>query len=419
MNLSSPRHLSVQQVQDIVQQAIMPLRLGGKRVLLIVPDSTRTAPVGLLFRVIHDLIGPETKSLDVLVALGTHPPMSEDAICRRLEISPEERSGKIGRVRLLNHAWSDPAALASLGTIPADEIGALSGGLFRMDVEVIINRAVFDYDQLIIIGPVFPHEVVGFSGGNKYLFPGIGGAALLNFFHWLGAVITNPRIIGNKDTPVRRVVDRAAALVPVAKLALCMVVHDGQLAGLFAGTPEAAWSDAADLSARLHIIYKDRPFCTVLSCAPPMYDEIWVGGKCMYKLEPVVADGGELIIYAPHIREISRTHGERIRRIGYHTRDYFLAQWERFRDEPWGILAHSTHVRGIGSYDNGIEKPRIRVTLATQIPKAVCDAIDLGYRDPRSIDVAAYQDREGEGVLYVPRAGEMLYRLKNPPAWAV
>jgi nickel-dependent lactate racemase len=412
------RRLSEAQVRAIAAESLAPLDLAGKRVLLIVPDATRTAPIGLLFRILHDLLGAETQSLDVLFALGTHPPMNAEAMNRRLEITPAERAAEYRRVRLLNHAWDDPAALAHLGTIPADEIGALSGGLFQMDVDVAINRAIFDYDQLLIVGPVFPHEVVGFSGGNKYLFPGIGGAAILNFFHWLGAVITNPKIIGNKATPVRRVVDRAAALVPVPRFAFCLVVHEGGLAGLYAGSPEAAWSMAADLSAQLHIVRKDRPYQTVLSCAPPMYDEIWVGGKCMYKLEPVVADGGELIIYAPHIREISRTHGARIERIGYHTRDYFLAQWERFRDEPWGILAHSTHVRGIGTYVNGIEQPRIRVSLATQIPENVCRAINLGYRDPRSINVADYQDREDEGILYVPKAGEMLYRLTDSPDWA-
>jgi nickel-dependent lactate racemase len=412
------RHLTEQQVREIAAQALATLELTGKKVLLIVPDSTRTAPVGLLFRVIHDLLGAETRSLDVLIALGTHPPMSAEAINRRLEISAEERTGRYQRVRLLNHSWNDHAALAHLGTIGAAEIGALSGGRFEMDVEVAINRAVLDYDQLIIVGPVFPHEVVGFSGGNKYLFPGIGGAAILDFFHWLGAVITNPKIIGNKWTPVRQVVDRAAALVQVPKLAFCMVVHASRLVGLYAGSPQAAWSRAADLSEQLHIIHKDRPFHTVLSCAPPMYDEIWVGGKCMYKLEPVVADGGELIIYAPHIRELSLTHGAVIERIGYHTRDYFLAQWDRFKEEPWGILAHSTHVRGIGTYANGIEKPRIQVTLATQIPEALCRVINLGYRDPRSIRIADYQDREDEGILYVPRAGEMLYRLKDPPEWA-
>jgi nickel-dependent lactate racemase len=412
------RPLSEEEVRGIVAQALAPLELRGKKVLLIVPDSTRTAPVGLMFRVIHDLIGEEAQNLDVLIALGTHPPMSDEAINRRLEITAEERAGKYARVRLLNHAWNDPAALTCVGTIEADEIGALSGGLFQMDVDVSINRAVFDYDQLVIVGPVFPHEVVGFSGGNKYLFPGIGGPEILNFFHWLGAVITNPKIIGTKWTPVRRVVDRAAALVPVPKFAFCMVVHGGQLSGLYTGTPEAAWSSAADLSDKLHIIYKDHPFHTVLSCAPAMYDEIWVGGKCMYKLEPVVADGGELIIYAPHICEISETHGALIRRIGYHTRDYFLGQWERFRSEPWGILAHSTHVRGIGSFENGVEKPRVLVTLATQISEEDCRAVNLGYRDPDSIRVADYQDREAEGILCVPKAGEMLYRLKNSPDWA-
>jgi lactate racemase len=413
--MHTPRYLTEDDVRAIAADALAPLNLSGKRVLLIVPDATRTAPVDMLFRVLHDLLGGTAAQLDVMIALGTHPPMSDEAINTRLGITAEERSGKYRRVRMLNHAWDDPNALANLGTIPATEIDRLSGGRFAMDVPVTINRAVFDYDQIIIVGPVFPHEVVGFSGGNKYLFPGIGGGEILNFFHWLGAVITNPDIIGHKATPVRAVVDRAAAMVPVSRFAFCMVVHDKKLAGLYAGTPEDAWSTAADLSDRLHIVYKDRPFQTVLSCAPPMYDEIWVGGKCMYKLEPVVADGGELIIYAPHIREISRTHGDLIRRIGYHTRDYFLAQWDRFKDIPWGILAHSSHVKGVGTYDaaTGIEHPRVTVTLATGIPEDECRAINLGYRDPATIDPAAYANREDEGILLVPSAGEMLYRLRK------
>ena len=185
--------------------------------------------------------------------------------------------------------------LLEVGTISAAEIETLTNGRFATDVLVNINRRVFDYDQIIIAGPVFPHEVVGFSGGNKYLFPGVSGPEVLNFFHWLGAVITNPMIIGNKHTPVRAIIDRAAAMVEVPKVCLCMVVDKGQLVGLFAGSPEAAWEQASDLSRTFHITYKDRPFHTVLSCAPKMYTELWVGGKCMYKLEPVVADGGELI----------------------------------------------------------------------------------------------------------------------------
>ena len=148
-----------------------------------------------------------------------------------------------------------------------------------------------------------------------------------------------------------------------------------------------------------------------------MYDELWVGGKCMYKLESVVADGGELIIFAPHLKEVSVTHGRILKQIGYHTRDYFLAQWEQFKDYPWGILAHATHVKGIGTYENGVERPRIQVILATGIPEETCRQINLGYRDLDSIDVSQWEGREDEGRLYVPRAGEMLYKLKDPPAW--
>ncbi len=410
--------LSLEEIQNIVSCALPQDELRGQRVLLIVPDGTRSAPVGTLFKSIFDCIGNVTKKLDVMIALGTHQPMSEDAINARMEITAEERAGKYARVEMINHAWDDPNALVSVGEISAEEIEEISGGLFKQSVEANINKLVYDYDLLIIIGPVFPHEVVGFSGGNKYLFPGIAGGDVLNFFHWLGAVITNPKTIGVKWTPVRKVVDRAGALVKVPKMAFCMAVSGKDLAGLYAGTPEAAWSAAADLSDKVHIIYKDKPFHTVLSRAPEMYEDVWTGGKCMYKLEPVVADGGELIIYAPHIKEVSVTHGKLIESIGYHTRDYYLKQWDKFKDVPWLALAHSTHVRGVGAFEDGVEKPRVRVTLATQISPEICAKINMGYRDPNSINVADYENRENEGILYVPKAGEMLYRLKNPPSWA-
>jgi lactate racemase len=191
-----------------------------------------------------------------------------------------------------------------------------------------------------------------------------------------------------------------------------------ELEGLFFGTPEAAWNQAADLSRDLHITFKDRPYHTILSCAPAMYDELWTAGKCMYKLEPVLADGGELIICAPHLKEVSLTHGQYIDAIGYHCRDYFLKQWDKFKDYPWGVLAHSTHVRGIGTFEDGVEYLRAKVTLASQIPPERCHRLNLGYRDPGTIEQAAFANREQEGILFVPKAGEMLFRLRNPPAWA-
>lgn len=411
--------LTAGQVRNLVARACPSGDFGGQRVLLIIPDHTRTAPIGLVFKALFHQLGGLTGALDVLVALGTHPPLGEEAICRRLEITPAERRSRYGSVRFFNHAWNTPAALQTIGTLKADEIRELSGGLFALDVTVEVNKLLFEYDSVIIVGPVFPHEVVGFSGGNKYLFPGVGGPGILNFFHWLGAVITTPKIIGHKWTPVRRVVDRAAALVPLPKYCLALVVDPaGGLLGLFAGTPESAWDAACELSRQHHVVYKDRPYHTILACAPEMYDELWTAGKCMYKLEPVLADDGELIIYAPHLREFSVTHGRWIEEIGYHCRDYFLKQWDRFQDKPWGVLAHSTHVHGLGTFENGIEKRRARVTLASQIPAARCRAVNLGYRDPASIRLEDFANREADGILLVPKAGEMLYQLKDPPAWA-
>lgn len=394
--------------------------LQGQRVLAIVPDGTRSAPVGMVFRLLHEQLAGRVAALDVIIALGTHQPMSEEAICRRLDMTMEERQGRFRDVRFFNHEWDNPAALERVGVLAADRIRDLTDGAFTIDVPVSINRRALEYDQIVIIGPVFPHEVVGFSGGNKYLFPGISGPDILNFFHWLGAVVTNPMIIGSKWTPVRKVVDAAGAMVRVPKTCFCLVVRpDGSLAGIVGGTPEAAWTEASELSRRTHIVYKPRAYHTVLSCVPKMYEDLWTGGKGMYKLEPVVADGGELIIYAPHITEVSVTHGRLLLEIGYHCRDYFRGQWDRFGHLPWGVLAHSTHVRGVGTYEGGIERCRIAVTVASQIPEHVCHQINLGYRDPATIDVESFADREDEGILLVRKAGEMLYRLKNPPAWAV
>ncbi len=410
--------LTPERTRALIGEACPVQAYRGKRVLLVVPDATRTCPLGLIFDGLFEQIGTVTASFDVMIALGTHQPMSDAAICERLEISSQARHGKYARVRFFNHEWDNDAALRQIGELTLDDTRRLTGGLFGVAVPVKINSRIFEYDQIVICGPVFPHEVVGFSGGNKYLFPGIGGPEVLNFFHWLGAVVTNPMIIGNKRTPVRNVVDRIGQMVGVPKLCLCLVVDQGQLAGLFIGSPESAWDEASDLSKQRHVIYKDRPFHTVLSCAPRMYDELWVGGKCMYKLEPVVQDGGELIIYAPHIHELSATHGKLIRQVGYHCRDYFLKQWDRFKDVPWGVLAHCTHVRGIGTFEQGVERGRIQVTLATGIPEHVCREINLGYRDPQSIDPAEFTDREGDGVLCVPKAGELLFHLKQRPPWA-
>jgi nickel-dependent lactate racemase len=258
---------------------------------------------------------------------------------------------------------------------------------------------------------VFPHEVVGFSGGNKYFFPGIAGPEIIDFTHWLGALCTSLATIGVADTPVRRVIHRAAELVRPAVLCVAMAMEGEALHGLWMGSHVEAFTAAAELSERLNVVRVPRPFRRVLSMPAERYDDLWTAAKAMYKTEPVVADGGEVVIYAPHVREVSYTHGRLLDEVGYHVRDYFLGQWSRFGEVPGAILAHSTHVRGAGTYAGGVERPRIAVTLATGIPEERCWRINLGYADPAAIDPAAWEGREAEGVLIVRHAGEKLYRL--------
>lgn len=403
-------------VLALLGQAAAGLALDGKRLLAIIPDATRTIPMPLLFELLYATLGERVARLDYLIALGTHPPMTSAAIDRFIGVSARERAERYPKVSIYNHEWDQPAMLTTIGTISRAETDRLTGGLLSDDVPVTLNRRILDYDTLLICGPVFPHEVAGFSGGAKYLFPGIAGPDIINFTHWLGALVTTMRTIGVKNTPTRRIIHRATELVPKPVYCAALVLRDDALHGLYVGGTVAAFEAAADLSAQLNIIYKPHPFQSVLSMPAERYDDLWTAAKAMYKTEPVVADGGEVIIYAPHLTEVSYTHGELIDRIGYHVRDYFVKQWDRFKDVPGGTLAHSTHVKGVGEYNakTGIETPRIQVTLATGIPEERCRRIDLGYRDWHTLNPDDWANREDEGYLLVPHAGEMLYRLREP-----
>ncbi len=405
--------ISTQQVRETIGKFFLENDYSCKRILLIIPDNTRSGPIGDIFKIIFDLLHSKIKALDCLVALGTHQPMSEKQFCTRLCITSEQRKNKYASVKFFNHEWDKQESFMSVGKITSDEIENLSDGLFREEVDVKINKLIFDYDEFFILGPVFPHEVVGFSGGHKYLFPGIAGDEIIHFFHWLSAVITNPVINGKKWTPTRKVVEKAASLIKIPRKLFALVALEENLKGIFIGEVLEAWEKAADLSKQVHIIYKDKSYNTILGIAPAMYDDIWTAGKVMYKLEPILADDGILIIYAPHITEVCYSHGKWLGRIGYHTRDYFLKRMEQFADVPRGILAHSTHVKGIGTFIDGIEKPRAKVMLATSISKEVCEKIDLGYMNPDDIDIADYENREDEGILVVHHAGEVLHRLSD------
>jgi nickel-dependent lactate racemase len=305
-----------------------------------------------------------------------------------------------------------------VGVISREETEALTGGLLADDLPVRLNKVIFDYDHILLCGPVFPHEVAGFSGGHKYFAPGIASAEIIDFTHWLGALVTSMDTIGVRDAPARAVIERAAEFVDRPTTGCSFVVRESGLAGLYVGAVHEAWQTAVGLSNRLHVIHVERPFERALSIAPLMYDDLWTGAKAMYKVEPAIADGGEVVIYAPHITEVSYTHGPLIDQVGYHVRDYFVKQCDRFRGFPGSVLAHSTHLKGLGTFDveRGIESPRIRVTLATGIPEERCRRINLGYRNPKTVNPEEWANRENEGILLVREGGELLYRV---PADAV
>ncbi len=407
------------QLDDLLRRHLGAIDLDGKRVVLVVPDGTRSCPLPLLMATMHRHLHGRVADLTAVIALGTHSYMEPAEIDRWFGVGgpgqPASLQEAYPGMRVVNHEWADPHMLVNVGHIGADRIAELSEGRLHQGADILINRHVVESDVAIVVGPVFPHEVVGISGGNKYFIPGVASQEFIDMTHWVGALISSAAIIGTTGiTPVRAMIDEGTALIPTRRLALCLVVRSGtdEIEAAAFGTSEESWAAAASVAAETHVTYIDEAFQRVISCMPTRYDDIWTAAKGFYKLEPAVADGGEVVIYAPHVTEVSEVHRE-IYQIGYHCRDYFVKQWDRFKDVHWGVLAHSTHLRGAGTYDaqTGVETCRLRVTLATRIPREVCESINLGYLDPDAVDLDALAAEPG--TVVIPNAGEVLYRVRE------
>lgn len=410
---ASENNLTRDEVRQFVAGATSQLSIRGKRVLIIIPDGTRTMPMPLMFECLQAEIGLHAAACDYLVALGTHAHMDDSQLSRMF--GRAVANGICESAHIFNHRWDIPETFAEIGVIPTADVTRISGGVLSEAIRIQINRLLFDYDHVLICGPVFPHEVVGFSGGNKYLFPGVSTGEMIHQTHWLGALLGSYNIIGTGTTPIRELIDLAAAKVSVPVSCFALVLKGVEIAGMYFGSAKGAWKLAAEHSSDTHIQWVDRPFRRVLAVIPEMYPDLWTGAKGMYKSDPAIADGGEVILYAPHIKHASYIHGDFLAKVGYHCAEYFLKQPKRFADIPRGILAHSIHLYGQGSYDaaTGTEKPRIRVTLATSIPEAQCRNLNLGYLDYRTIKLDDWKDRESEAIKLIPHAGEILYRLKK------
>ena len=368
----SGTNLTRDEVRQFIAESVSQISVKGERVLVIIPDSTRTMPMPLMFELLQSEIGTHAAACDYLVALGTHAPMDEAQLSRMF--GRPLTNGMCEGAKIFNHRWEIPETFVEVGVISTADVTRISGGVLSEPIRIQINRLLFDYDHVLICGPVFPHEVVGFSGGNKYLFPGVSTGEMIHQTHWLGALLGSYNIIGTGTTPVRELIDLAAAKVSVPVSCLALVLKGSEMEGIYFGSAKETWTLAAEHSSETHIQWVDRPFRRVLAVIPEMYPDLWTGAKGMYKSDPAIADGGEVILYAPHIKHASHIHGHFLNKLGYHCAEYFLKQPKRFADIPRGILAHSVHLYGQGSYDavTDTEKPRIHVTLATSIPEAQC-----------------------------------------------
>jgi nickel-dependent lactate racemase len=290
--------------------------------------------------------------------------------------------------------------------IPMAMSKELSGGHVNIDIEITINKLIFQYELAVIVGPVFPHEVIGMSGGYKYLFPGISGMKVVDETHWLGALIGVRDTIGRSETPVRRMVEYAGEMVqkrrPVKCLAL--VIGNKGLQGLWGGDPVEAHRAACPLSQQINIFWHERRYHRVVAHCTPKYQDLWTAGKLAYKTQEVVAEGGEIVMYAPHLEKITPLHLD-VETIGYHSLPFFLDQWDKYKDFERSSLAHSTHVAGPGRFENGVETLAARRILVSKISPERCRQVNLDYLSPDEVESKYRNDPD---TLWVEKAGEQL-----------
>src|SRR5689334_9190405 len=395
----------------IVHEALDAIQ-PSERVLAIIPDRTRDDNTHLLFPIANEFLAQRGVAVfDALVAQGTHPQMSESQ--KLAKIGAASFSGHV-----YDHRWDDPDELITIGELSAETVRELTGGLIDHAVPVSINKLLAPgiYDTVLVFGATVPHEVAGFAGGAKYFFPGVAGPELTHTTHWLGALAGIENIIGRVETPTRRLIEAAADLIPARIISLNTVVsrNDGELTtyALFTGDIREAFRRAAEVSRQVHIRYTGRKYKRVVALLDPHYEELWVGGKASYKLGAIIEEGGELIIYAPHLTKLSETHGALIEKYGY-------APLESVRDmlgvsqelrENLCIAAHLAHVAYAGRLDNeGKIVPRYQITMATGLDEETCRRVNLGYLDYRTLNYETM--RSDADTLIVSDAGRDLYQV--------
>jgi lactate racemase len=410
--------LSPEELRAIVEQALLTVGPGA-RVLAIVPDKTRDDNTDILFPAAAGILKERgAEQFDALVAQGTHMPMTEEEKRSKVGLGEGASLPLLGSI--FDHQWNRPEELVDLGELSAERVSELTGGLINESVKVNLNRLLAPgvYDTVLIFGATVPHEVAGFAGGAKYFFPGVAGPDLTHATHWLGALASIENVIGRVETPTRHMIEAAAELVPARIISINSVVTRGdderlRTHALFCGDVREAFRRAAEVSRQVHIKYTGRKYRRVVALLDEHYDELWVGGKASYKLGGIIEEGGELIIYAPHLRAISETHGLLIEKYGYAPIDRvreMVALSTELRSNL-AVAAHLAHVSYAGSRDEtGKVIPRYTITMASALDEATCRRVNLGFMDHREFRREDYDS--DPDTLVVERAGRDLYLVE-------
>jgi len=413
--------LTVSDLRSIVEQALENIAADSK-VLAVIPDKTRDDNTNLLFPIAAKILAAKgVKVFDAIVAQGTHMPMNAAEKCAKIGIGDGETIPGLGKV--FDHKWDCPRELVTIGELSAEKTSELTDGLLEKSIPLTINKllAPGNYDVVLQFGATMPHEVAGFAGGAKYFFPGVAGAELTHATHWLGALATVEKVIGRIETPTRHLIEAAADFIHAPVISLTSVVSRNsenrlQTHALFAGDFRLAVRRAAAVSRCVHIKYTRRKYKRVAALLDEHYEELWLGGKASYRLGAVIEDGGELIIYAPHLRCISDTHGEMIERYGYAPLEAvreLVAQSGELQQNLC-VAAHLTQVAFAGRRDdNGRIVPRYRITLASQVDAKTCRRVNLGFMDYHKFETEDYEN--DSDTLIVERAGRDLYLVEPEP----
>ena len=378
------------------------------KVLAVPPDFTRYHSfAGLLTRLAYEYYGKQLT--DILPALGTHSPMTAAQIDEMFSGVPET----LFRV----HRWKDD--LVTLGEVPAAFLQEVSEGKVSYPWPAQVNKLLVDggFDLILSIGQVVPHEVIGMANYNKNIFIGTGGREGINRSHYLGAVYGMEQIMGRADTPVRRVLNYASehfasALPIVYVLTVVGRKDDGTLAvrGLFIGDDEACFLKACELSLAVNFEVLSEPLDKVVVYLDPReYKSTWLGNKSIYRTRMAIADGGELVVLAPGLKEFGEDAriDQLIRKYGYLTTPEILEAVDRNEDlrDNLSAAAHLIH----GSSEN-----RFTITYCPgSLSRKEIESVNFNYADLNEMLQKYSPQALHDGLNTLPN-GEHIFYISNP-----